>query len=72
MIARACMIGLGFAAIGLGFKGFTRDGIPFSTGTNITGPAAAIVGIGCMLVGFVLIAAGISPSTFILMLLGES
>jgi len=66
------MIGLGFAAIGLGFKGFTEDGIPFSTDTKITGPTAAVVGIGCMLVGSVLIATGISPSTLILMLLGDN
>lgn len=72
MIGQIFLIGFGVAAIGLGFKGFTDDGIPLSQNTKIAGPAATALGIGCILLGSVMIAAGISPSTFILMLLGES
>ena len=45
------IISLGVGAIGLGCKGFTAQGLPWSKRKNITGKAAEIVGAICMLIG---------------------
>jgi ABC-type phosphate transport system permease subunit len=49
------IIALGIAVIGLGCKGFTTKGLPWSKSHNITGKAAEIVGTLCMLLGAALI-----------------
>lgn len=55
------MIGIfiGVAAILLGAKGFTRDGLPFTSKKRLTGTAAKVVGVICLLVGLALIADGV-------------
>jgi uncharacterized membrane protein len=45
------VIGVGIAAMGLGCKGFTPKGLPFSKTSNITGRPAEIIGAVCMVIG---------------------
>lgn len=51
------MIGLvilgfvGFAAVVLGTKGFSAEGLPLTSKKNITGTTARIIGGACMLFG---------------------
>jgi len=52
-------IGLGIATIGLGCKGFTRNGLPWSKRHNITGKSADIVGVVCMLIGAAFVCLGL-------------
>ncbi len=47
------LVGLG--SIGLGCKGFTESGIPFSSRGNLTGTPAAFVGMMCILLGVTLV-----------------
>ena len=42
---------LGIAAILLGMKGFTREGLPLSKKKNLTGTTAQIIGVCCILLG---------------------
>ena len=49
------IITLGIAVIGLGCKGFTPKGLPWSKAHNITGKPAEIVGVGCMMIGAAII-----------------
>lgn len=71
MIARVFMIGAGIGAIGLGFKGFTDEGLPLNSETNISGVAATVIGIGCITIGLALLVFGACPSAVIPMLLQE-
>jgi hypothetical protein len=52
-------IGLGIAAIGLGCKGFTPKGLPWTKSRNITGKPAEFVGVGCMIIGAAFICFGL-------------
>jgi hypothetical protein len=52
-------IGLGIATIGLGCKGFTREGLPWSKRRNITGKPAEIVGVACMVIGAAFVCFGL-------------
>lgn len=52
-------ISLGIAAIGLGCKGFTRKGLPWSKRRNITGMPAEVVGVGCMIIGAAFVCFGL-------------
>ncbi|MEM9416611.1 MAG: hypothetical protein AAGA29_14215 [Planctomycetota bacterium] len=42
---------VGVGAILLGVKGFTEEGIPWSSSTNITGKKAKVIGITCIVFG---------------------
>jgi uncharacterized membrane protein len=42
---------VGISAIGLGCKGFTAKGLPWSKGSYITGKWAEVVGVVCMIIG---------------------
>lgn len=55
------MIGIlvGIAAILLGVKGFTREGLPFTSKKRLTGTAAMVVGVICLLIGLAFLADGI-------------
>jgi hypothetical protein len=55
------MIGIliGIAAILLGAKGFTRDGLSFTSKKTLTGTGAKVVGAICLLIGLAFIADGI-------------
>lgn len=55
------MIGIviGIAAILLGLKGFTRDGLPFTKNKRLTGTTAKVVGAVCLLLGLALLADGL-------------
>jgi hypothetical protein len=44
-------IGIGVGAVGLGCKGFTAKGLPWSKRRNITGRRARVLGVVCMLIG---------------------
>jgi hypothetical protein len=52
-------ISLGIATIGLGCKGFTRKGLPWSKRRNITGKPAEIVGVACMIIGAAFVCLGL-------------
>ena len=52
-------ISLGIATIGLGCKGFTRKGLPWSKSRNITGKPAEIVGVVCMIIGAAFVCLGL-------------
>jgi hypothetical protein len=52
-------IGIGIGAIGLGCKGFTAKGLPWSNRRNITGKPAQVLGVICMLIGAAFICFGI-------------
>lgn len=45
------VITVGVGAIGLGCKGFTATGLPWSKRRNITGKPAKLLGVLCMLIG---------------------
>jgi hypothetical protein len=45
------VIAVGIAAIGLGCKGFTTKGLPWSKRSNITGKPAEVLGAVCMVIG---------------------
>lgn len=49
---------LGIFTIGLGIKGFTAKGLPWSRTKNITGTPAKIIGVICILLGSYLILEG--------------
>ena len=55
------MIGIliGIAAIFLGAKGFTPDGLPFTSKKRLTGTTAKVVGVICVLIGLLFIADGL-------------
>ncbi len=46
---------MGIAAIGLGCKGFTAKGLPWTKGGYITGKWAEAVGVVCMIIGVALV-----------------
>ena len=52
-------ISLGIAAIGLGCKGFTPKGLPWSKRRDITGKPAEIVGVVCMIIGAAFVCLGL-------------
>jgi hypothetical protein len=54
-------IAIGAAAILLGIKGFTPEGLPFTNTKRITGAPAQIIGVICILVGVVFVAGSIYP-----------
>jgi hypothetical protein len=54
-------IAIGIAAILLGAKGFTTEGIPFTSTKRITGTSAQIIGVICILVGLAFVAGSIYP-----------
>ncbi len=45
------VIAVGIAAIGLGCKGFTANGLPWNKRRNITGKPAEVLGTLCMVIG---------------------
>ena len=50
---------IGIGAVLLGLRGFSRDGLPLTRKRRLTGTAAQVVGVICVLVGVVLIADGV-------------
>ena len=53
MVGAIIGLTIGVAAILLGVKGFTREGIPFTAKTKITGTPAIVIGVVCVLIGLV-------------------
>ena len=51
ILGALAVIGVGLAAMGLGCKGFTPTGLPWSKNNNITGKPAEIIGAVCMIIG---------------------
>lgn len=51
MIGPIILLFVGIGAIGLGLKGFTPAGIPWSGSKTIKGNAARIIGAICLLLG---------------------
>ena len=56
MIGKVFLFILGIAAIWLGAKGFTHQGLPLSYSKSITGFAANVLGVGCIIFGLAVIA----------------
>ena len=50
---------IGIAAILLGAKGFSKNGLPFTSKKRLTGAGAKVVGVICILIGIAFIADGI-------------
>jgi hypothetical protein len=50
---------IGIAAILLGLRGFSRDGLPLTSKRRLTGTAAKVVGALCLLAGLAFIADGV-------------
>jgi hypothetical protein len=61
MVGNIIGIALGIGAILLGAKGFTPEGLPFTSNKRITGTSAQIIGVICILVGLVFVAGSIYP-----------
>jgi hypothetical protein len=55
------MVGIviGIAAIILGLRVFSRDGLPFTSKKRLAGTAGKVVGAICLLVGLAFIADGV-------------
>lgn len=51
MLGMLALIALGIAALGLGIKGFTAEGLPLGHESRIRGPAGKAVGVVCILIG---------------------
>ncbi len=49
------VVTMGITAIGLGCKGFTPKGLPWSNRHNVTGKPAEIIGVICMIIGAAII-----------------
>ena len=47
---------------GLGMKGFTANGLPFTEETRIKGAAGVVVGIVCILIGFLFLACALGSA----------
>ena len=56
MIGKVFLLILGIAAIWLGGKGFTNQGLPVSYSKSITGLAAKLLGTACIALGLGIIA----------------
>ena len=52
-------IAVGIAALLLGAKGFSKDGLPFTNTKRLTGTGAKIIGAICILIGVVFIAGAV-------------
>jgi hypothetical protein len=50
---------IGIAAILLGLRGFSRDGLPLTRKKRLTGTTAKVVGALCLLIGLAFIADGV-------------
>jgi hypothetical protein len=61
MIGAIIGIAIGVGAIILGARGFMPEGLPFTNSKRITGTAAKIVGVICILIGLVFIAGNVYP-----------
>jgi hypothetical protein len=59
MIGAIIGIAIGIGALILGAKGFSKDGLPFTSNKRLTGTGARIVGVICILIGLVFIAGNI-------------
>ena len=51
MLGVLALIAVGVAAVGLGIKGFTREGLPLGNQTDLAGVAGKVVGVICFLIG---------------------
>jgi hypothetical protein len=56
MLGGLVLLAVGVGAIGLGIKGFTKDGLPLSPTTNICGLAGRLLGMLCFLIGLAALA----------------
>ena len=51
MLIAVVIATVGVALMGLGLKGFSREGMQFTQNTVLTGAAARVAGIVCLLMG---------------------